>query len=83
MVNTEALTDLKSCRVARDLTQEKLAGQLGVSLSAVRHWESGIRMPGGPARRQLSQVLDAPLDVVDSWFPVAPSPEPALAAAEG
>lgn len=82
MVNTEALTDLKSCRVARDLTQEKLAGQLGVSLSAVRHWESGIRTPGGPARRQLAQALDAPLDVVDSWFPASTQTD-ALAAAEG
>lgn len=68
MVNTEALPDLKSCRVARDLTQEELAELLGVSLSAVRHWESGIRTPGGPARRQLAQVLGAPFGVVESWF---------------
>lgn len=82
MVNTSPAT-LSEARKAVDKTQAELAAAIGVNPSTVGHWETGLHQPTGPARRQLAQALDAPLDVVDSWFPASTQTEPALAAAEG
>jgi transcriptional regulator with XRE-family HTH domain len=37
---------LKELRLAAGLDQKGLAGQIGVSIRAVSHWEQGLREPG-------------------------------------
>jgi len=39
-----------------DMTQDEFARQLGVSYGLVSMWESGIRVPRGPAAILLSQM---------------------------
>ena len=59
---------LRAAREARGMKQEQLASLLGVTDGAVSHWETGRTVPGAPARRLISFVLNVPLDVIDSWF---------------
>lgn len=82
MMNAQP-SSLKEALDVAGKTQGDLARAAGVTPPAVSLWVSGDRTPGGPARRLIAQALDAPLDVVDSWFPASTQTEPALAAAEG
>lgn len=60
--------NLKAARTRAGLTMEQLAAQLRVSRQAVGMWEDGSTTPQGPARIVLSQILNVPVDRVDSWF---------------
>lgn len=46
--------ELKACRAELGLTQVALASRLGVSVSAVTHWEQGRRSVPGPVVRLLA-----------------------------
>ena len=43
-------------RKGAHLTQEQLAHKLGVTVSAVRHWEQGLRRPSGLAVTMLAVI---------------------------
>jgi transcriptional regulator with XRE-family HTH domain len=51
------VTLLRRHRVARGLTQTKLAGRLKVDPSAVSQWESGSTSPSPENTRKLARVL--------------------------
>ena len=44
------------------LTQEKLAGKLGVSKSAIAKWETDGGLPDRDNLRKLSEILNVPVD---------------------
>lgn len=48
------VAELKACRGELGLTQVALAAKLGVSVSAVTHWEQGRRGVPGPVVRLLT-----------------------------
>lgn len=48
---------IRQLRLARGLTMEGLADQLGVNRSAVAHWESGKNSPRERMLRKLAEVL--------------------------
>jgi transcriptional regulator with XRE-family HTH domain len=52
---------VRVARLARGLTQETLASELGVSFSTVNRWESGENSPRGTTARILEEKLFAPL----------------------
>ena len=59
--------DIKRIRDGYDLTQEQFAAMLGISVSTLRNWEQGRRVPEGPAMvllRVADKHPDAILDVV-------------------
>lgn len=49
---------VQEIRVALGLTQVELAKEVGVSQPLVAMWESGDRIPSGPAAIVLSQLRD-------------------------
>ncbi len=53
---------IQLCRVAAGLTQSQLAAMLDVSLSTVRHWEQGTRVPSGCALVRLKRELGVNID---------------------
>ena len=55
-------TRLKRLREAVGLTQQDLAEQAEVSLSAVRQWERGDRTPNLEVACRLADALDVSLD---------------------
>jgi putative transcriptional regulator len=42
--------DIKRIREKYNLTQEKFAALLGISVRTLRNWEQGRRTPEGPAK---------------------------------
>lgn len=59
--------DIKRIRDGYHLTQEQFAAMLGISVSTLRNWEQGRRVPEGPAMvllRVADKHPDAVLDVV-------------------
>ena len=46
---------LTALRLLKDLTQEAIAGELGIHLDTYRRWESGKHYPGRLARRTLAR----------------------------
>jgi len=46
------------------MTQTECAAAFGISLSTLRHWERGDRIPRGPARVLLHVVAKAPRAVL-------------------
>lgn len=53
---------LKAARLARGMTQEQLAYEIGVSSPAVSQWERDGSEPNFATLRALSKVLDVSLD---------------------
>lgn len=53
---------LRTAREGAALTQEKLAGRIGLSTSTYRRIERGLMSPGLPTLRKLCQVLCLSLD---------------------
>lgn len=49
---------IRRAREEKNLSQEDLAEQLGVSRQAVSKWENGIALPQGINREMLNQLLD-------------------------
>jgi len=54
---------LRSLRAALGVTQDSLARALGVTPTAVAHWEAGHRRPSGPARRLLTLLEQGAIDL--------------------
>ena len=54
--------NIQYLRKSRNMTQEALAEQLGVSRQTVAKWESGESAPDLEMAEKLSRVLDASLD---------------------
>ena len=49
-------TDVKVLRKCLNLTQEKFAAMIGVSVRTLQNWEQGHRQPEGPAKALLRVV---------------------------
>lgn len=59
---------LKSLRLKKGLTQEKLANSLNVSQNAVYNWENGKREPSLEMIRKISKILGVYMsDLIDDW----------------
>lgn len=52
--------DVKGIRLHVGMTQVDFAQAFGISVSTLRHWERGDRVPQGPARVLLTLVARAP-----------------------
>jgi len=52
-VTTFKPTDVRAIRDQFEVTQAEFAMMIGVSVSTLRNWEQGRRMPDGPARALL------------------------------
>lgn len=68
MRNQAHYDSLRAARARAGLTQVELAAKVGLTQPTVSEWEIGQKSPHGSARILLAQVLDVPLDVVNSWF---------------
>ena len=53
-------TDVKVLRKRLNLTQEKFAAMIGVSVRTLQNWEQGHREPEGPAKALLRVVALRP-----------------------
>lgn len=65
---------LKQLRADRGLTSRELAGELGVSLSAVSAWETGYRTPPLRMALRIARFFGVPLEEIR--FPCDPDPTP-------
>lgn len=61
-------SEIRERRAIHGYTQEGLALELGVSLSTVRSWESGERVPRLSIRPDLAHALGATNAEVNRWF---------------
>lgn len=51
-------TWIKEIREHLGLTQKEFAKEICVSISAVRHWDQGLKNPSGPAAKLIIQLAD-------------------------
>ena len=58
--------DVKAIRKQVGMTQMEFAAAFGISVSTLRHWERGDRIPQGPARVLLRVVATAPHAVLSA-----------------
>ena len=58
--------DIKHIRENYKLTQEQFAALLGISVSTLRNWEQGRRIPEGPAMVLLRVAEKHPQAVLDT-----------------
>jgi putative transcriptional regulator len=58
--------DIKNIREGYHLTQSQFAAMLGISVSTLRNWEQGRRVPEGPARVLLEVAAKHPEAVLDT-----------------
>lgn len=58
--------DIKRIREGYNLTQAKFAAMLGISVSILRNWEQGRRVPEGPAMVLLRVADKHPEAVLDA-----------------
>ena len=58
--------NIKAIRKQVGMTQTEFAAAFGISLSTLRHWERGDRIPRGPARVLLYVVAKAPRAVLSA-----------------
>lgn len=58
---------IKERRTARNMTQEQLAGHLGVSAPAVNKWEKGVSYPDITLLPALARLLDTDLNTLLSF----------------
>ena len=61
--------NLLQLRKLKNLTQEDIAEQIGVSRQAVAKWESGDTMPDLEKSRLLAEVLEVSLDDLANYEP--------------
>lgn len=52
--------EVRSIRERYDLSQDKFASLLGISVATLRNWEQGRRRPEGPARVLLRVAAEHP-----------------------
>ena len=53
---------IKNAREKKNLSQEELAFQLGVSRQAVSKWENGSSLPQGINKEMLTKILNIELE---------------------
>ena len=58
--------DVKAIRKQVGMTQMEFAATFGISVSTLRHWERGDRIPQGPARVLLRVVATTPHAVLSA-----------------
>ena len=58
--------DIKHIREGYHLTQAQFAAMLGISVSTLRNWEQGRRVPEGPAMVLLRVAAKHPAAVLDA-----------------
>jgi putative transcriptional regulator len=58
--------DIKHIREGYNLTQAQFAAMLGISVSTLRNWEQGRRVPEGPAMVLLRVAEKHPEAVLDA-----------------
>jgi putative transcriptional regulator len=58
--------NVKAIRKHVGMTQTEFAAAFGISVSTLRHWERGDRIPRGPARVLLRVVAKAPRAVLSA-----------------
>jgi len=56
--------DVKNIRAKIGMTQNEFASAFGISVSTLRHWERGDRVPHGPALVLLNVVAKEPQTVL-------------------
>ena len=56
--------DVKNIRAKIGMTQNEFASAFGISVSTLRHWERGDRVPHGPALVLLNVVAKEPQAVL-------------------
>lgn len=56
--------DVKNVRAKMGMTQNEFASAFGISVSTLRHWERGDRVPQGPALVLLNVVEKEPQAVL-------------------
>lgn len=56
--------DVKNIRMKLDMSQAEFASAFGISVSTLRHWERGDRVPHGPALVLLNVVEKEPQAVL-------------------
>nr|VFK67475.1 MAG: putative transcriptional regulator [Candidatus Kentron sp. UNK]VFK72893.1 MAG: putative transcriptional regulator [Candidatus Kentron sp. UNK] len=56
--------DVKNIRAGMNMTQMEFASAFGLSVSTLRHWERGDRVPQGPALVLLNVVRKEPQAVL-------------------
>ncbi len=55
---TRKMTELINYRCSKELTQEALAKIIGVSVSAIKHWEQGVRYPSAKSMKKINKILE-------------------------
>lgn len=68
--------NLAQLRLAAGLTQEKVARELGISLSAYRYWERGAVTPMSNKISKLAKLYNVSADVILSLFTDKPAAIP-------
>lgn len=64
-INTKEIgTRVRGLRIKRGITQQKLADELGVTLSTIGRIESGIKMASVDLLVDISAFFDASLDYI-------------------
>lgn len=61
-MNNDLGSKIKSLRIARNLTQQELADEMGVARQMVSRWESGERNIYAKQLVQLAKILNVTLD---------------------
>jgi len=58
--------DVKNIRAKMDMSQTEFASAFGISVSTLRHWERGDRVPHGPALVLLNVLKKEPQVVLNA-----------------
>ena len=58
--------DVKNIRAKMNMSQTQFASTFGISVSTLRHWERGDRVPHGPALVLLNVVEKEPQAVLNA-----------------
>jgi len=66
VVHPPQAINVKAIRKHVGMTQTEFAAAFGISVSTLRHWERGDRIPRGPARVLLRVVAKAPRAVLSA-----------------
>ena len=79
---------IRMCRLMLGMSQEKLAGGLGVTFQQVQKYENGRNRVGAGRLQQISDILQVPLPFFFEGSPHGEAPSPAyvsdfLATADG
>lgn len=58
--------NVKAIREKTGMSQEKFCVTFGISIGTLRHWEQGLRSPGGPARVLLKVMQYNPNAIIEA-----------------